>query len=113
MGAAIGQPDDAAHVVPPGSRPCARAKDVARWFAALPSWRSIVAVAFTIGAMMNLAWLVLGAIQAVCLRRSARVATPRLEPLLARVAADPHHLPRVCLSARIGLPARHRRWFGR
>jgi beta-lactamase regulating signal transducer with metallopeptidase domain len=70
----------------------------------LPSWQSIVAIAFTSGAAINLAWLALGAIQAGRLRRSVRAATPRLEPLLARISADQEHAPRVGVSTRIGLP---------
>ena len=34
-----------------------------------PSWRTILGTAFAVGAAMNLAWLALGAVQAVRLRR--------------------------------------------
>jgi beta-lactamase regulating signal transducer with metallopeptidase domain len=72
--------------------------------ARLPSWPNILAAAFTIGAAMNLAWLALGAIQAVRLRRTARAATRRLQALSRRVFRDVLETPRVCLSTRIGLP---------
>ncbi|MFI5456242.1 MAG: M56 family metallopeptidase [Isosphaerales bacterium] len=70
----------------------------------LPSWRSILLIAFTIGATTNLAWLALGVIQASRLRRTARAATPRLRLLSARISADFQPPPRVCLSTLIGLP---------
>jgi beta-lactamase regulating signal transducer with metallopeptidase domain len=71
---------------------------------ALPPWRSIVAAAFTIGAAMNLAWLTLGAILAMRMRRSARAASPRLQSLITPVLNDMHKTPRVGISSRIGLP---------
>ena len=70
----------------------------------LPSWRSILAATFTIGAALNLAWLALGAVEAVRLRRTARAAPPRLQAVMARVFQHFQHSPRVCLSTRIGLP---------
>ena len=45
-----------------------------------------VVVAFIVGAVFNSVWLVLGAIQAARLRRSAIAATPRLELVIARIS---------------------------
>ena len=70
----------------------------------LPSRRSILVAAFACGGVANLLWLVLGATQAVRLRRTARSLTPRLEPILARVARQVECVPLVRLSTRIGLP---------
>jgi beta-lactamase regulating signal transducer with metallopeptidase domain len=71
---------------------------------ALRSWRRAVVVAFGVGAVFNLVWLVLGAIQAARLRRSAIAATPRLELVTARISLDQRNGPRVGLSTHIDLP---------
>ena len=103
MGATMDQADDA---MPVGPRDSALVPESTRSLAprSLPSWRSVVLGAFAIGAIMNIAWLVLGAIQAARLRRTVRVATPRLMPLVERVAAGCNTIPRVYLSSRVGLP---------
>ena len=54
--------------------------------------------------MINLAWLTLGAIQAVFLRSSSRTATPRIASLVARISQGHPFSPRVGLSSRIGVP---------
>jgi beta-lactamase regulating signal transducer with metallopeptidase domain/protocatechuate 3,4-dioxygenase beta subunit len=68
------------------------------------SWRLILGAAFMIGAALNLAWLALGAIQVIRLRRTAYAITPRLETLLARVSPERDPAPQVCLSRQIELP---------
>jgi beta-lactamase regulating signal transducer with metallopeptidase domain len=103
MSVAVGQPADAPQLARP-ARLDLPEPTKALSGPALPSWRSILVVTFTIGAAMNLAWLALGAIQAVRLRQTARATTPRLQALSRRVFHDLPEAPRVCLSVRIGLP---------
>jgi beta-lactamase regulating signal transducer with metallopeptidase domain len=97
------QADGAEHVGSPDGAPLPEeAKSLAT--RSVPSWRSIVVASFGLGAILNIGWLALGAIQAARLRRTVRDAMPRLEPLLARVAADCRTIPHVYLSSRVGLP---------
>jgi beta-lactamase regulating signal transducer with metallopeptidase domain len=70
----------------------------------VPSWPVIVGVAFAIGAALNLAWLAVGAFEAVRLRHSTRLADSRLQKIVQRIAPDPRKTPRVRLSATIGMP---------
>ena len=55
-------------------------------------------------AVINLAWLALGAIQAALLRSSSRSATPRIQRLVARISQGYPISPRVGLSNRICVP---------
>jgi beta-lactamase regulating signal transducer with metallopeptidase domain len=103
IGAEMAQPAGALAVVPPVVANLIEARN-SRSGRNLPSWRLMIVAAFAVGAMANLAWLALGAIQAVRLRRSARVATPRLVPMVIRVARGLERAPLVCMSTRIGLP---------
>jgi beta-lactamase regulating signal transducer with metallopeptidase domain len=67
-------------------------------------WRMINCAAFAVGAALNLAWLMLGAIQALRLRRTARFANELTQKLMARMVGDRQQQAGVFVSDRIGLP---------
>ena len=66
LNVAIGQPLES-DIAPPAARGDARAQTPLS-FGDLASWLSLLTVTFTTGVVINLAWLTLGAIQAVFLR---------------------------------------------
>ncbi|HEX3447765.1 MAG TPA: M56 family metallopeptidase, partial [Isosphaeraceae bacterium] len=103
MNGAIALPAEL-EIVPAPVSAVGRAPKRSLAFAGLPSSRSTLIVVFTIGAAINLVWLALGAIQATLLRRSARTAMPRIQPIVARIFRGHPYSPRVVLSTRIGLP---------
>jgi beta-lactamase regulating signal transducer with metallopeptidase domain len=67
-------------------------------------WRVSLFALFVLGAVLNLAWLALGAVEATRLRRSAQTPDLRLQRLIARLAADRLRETHVCLSDKLALP---------
>ena len=67
-------------------------------------WRYILGLAFILGATLNLAWLALGAFEAMRLRRSGLAADARIQEVMARVKDNHRQETRLFVSDRIGLP---------
>ena len=76
----------------------------ARLRAQFPSWRAFLSAAFVVGATLNMAWLALGAVQAIRLQRSARIADARIQRLMVNIAGDRRQPIQILVSDRIGLP---------